>query len=129
MVNEQLYKCGKLTRIFGGVFYETITPLALVGSEMIIANWLFFISHPTRSLLRGAHKKTHSAAGTSPRVPRANSLSKLSIRYDYVIICRIMLLNLREHRRILVILHFSSPVESSLRSSWTGGARTRQVGA
>ena len=74
-----------------------------------------------------AHKKTHSGPGTSPRVPRANSLFKLTMKMR---LCHNLSSSAApswEHRLILVMLDFLSPVGSSLHSSWTGGARTRQV--
>ena len=48
-------KVGKNSRYFVGIFNKTIIPLALVGYEMIIANWALraslaiIISYPTRT--------------------------------------------------------------------------------
>ena len=46
---------GKNSRYFVGVFNKTIIPLALVGYEMIIANWALRASLATYHLISKAH--------------------------------------------------------------------------
>ena len=50
-------KVGKNSRYFVGVFNRIIIPLALVGYEMIIANWVLRASLVTYHLICNAHSR------------------------------------------------------------------------
>ena len=81
-----LYKYGKQTRDFGGVFIpclvyfsifwgffnKTIIPFALVGNEIYGPRWLFTISYPTRA--HGIIVNYHTEIRSNPAKYQLNTV-------------------------------------------------------